>query len=125
MFKKIVLSVLAFSLLCGASSAHNQQCGERAKVLQLLKGERFGESGFATGKSGNGQLLFEFFVNAATGSFTVLSTIVFSRNADGKIVGRSCIVIGGEKFQFNENQEVEPEPTKHTRLYQVPTVLPF
>ena len=114
--KRIILTILYLGIFSGSAAAHNQQCGQRAEVLKLLKGERFSERTFATGKSGNGLVVFEFFVNPETGSFTVLSTVIFSRNAEGKITGRSCIVIGGTGFQFHEGQP-QPEPTRHTFLW--------
>ena len=116
MLKRIILVFVCLGTITGSAAAHNQQCGPRAKVLELLKGERFSERTFATGKSGNGLVIFEFFANPTTGSFTVLSTVVFSRDDEGNISGRSCIVIGGEEFQTNEDQTIKPDPTKHTML---------
>ena len=109
--KKIILSVLVFSVMSSVSLA---ACGPRAVILQALKGEKYGEQVFATGKSENGVHIYEFFLNAETGSFTVLATVVISKT-EGKIAGRSCIVAGGNEFEIQEAQP-KAEPTKHTFL---------
>ena len=113
MFKRIAYSVLAFSLLSSVSLA---ACGPRAQILKALKGGKYAERIFATGVSESGVHIFEFFLNAETGTFTVLATVVISKSEEGKIAGRSCIVAGGNQFELQEPQSVAPEPTKHTSV---------
>ena len=112
MFRKITLSFLAFSLMSSVSLA---ACGPRAMILKALKGEKYSEQVFATGKSESGLHIYEFFLNEETGSFTVLATVVISKDNGGGIAGRSCIVAGGNEFRLQEPQDA-PKPTKHTRL---------
>ena len=110
MLRKISFSVLAFSLLISTAFAN---CLPRAEMLRKLKGTKYGEDIFATGKAGK-ELLVEFLVNADTGTFTVLVTRVMSRNG-GKVAGRTCIIAGGSNFQFQEPQP-SADPARHTML---------
>ena len=113
MITRIVLFALCLSIFPSTSFAQGQMCGPRAEVIKALKGSRFSEVVFATGKAGK-DVIVEFFVNVQTGSFTVLATRVRSIT-DGKVAGNSCIIAGGVEFQMQEPQPI-PEPTKHTLL---------
>lgn len=113
MITRIVLFALCLSIFLSTSFAQDPRCKPRAEMIKALKGSRFSESVFATGRAGKA-VIIEFFVNAVTGTFTVVATRVISRK-NGKIVGTSCILVGGGGFQFHEDQPI-PEPTKHTLL---------
>ena len=123
MLRKISLSVLAFSVLSSVAFAQLQRCMPRSQMIKYLKGSKYSEDILATGKAGKDTII-EFFVNSQTGTFTIVATSVRSKDENGKIAGTSCMIAGGGEFQFQESQP-QPEPSKHTRLYQVPTVLPF
>ena len=113
--KRIAYSVLAFSLLTSLTFASDPRCKPRSEMLDLLKGSRFKESVFATGRLSK-NVIVEFFVNPVTKTFTVLGTVVISKDDNGKIAGRSCIIAGGSEFQTHE-PDPTPKPSKHTMLF--------
>ena len=113
MIKRIIVLALALAVFSSVSLANPQMCGPRSKMLEALKGGRFSEVIFATGKAGK-DVIVEFFVNAETGTFTVLATRVLRRSENG-FAGTSCIIGAGTEFQPQEPQDA-PKPTKHTML---------
>ena len=87
----------------------------RANMIEGLRSENISEDVFAVGKTNTG-LLVEFFLNEATGTFTVLVTKVSRTEEDGKIAGLSCIILPGKDFELVDPQSVTPKKTKHTML---------
>ena len=112
--KRIILSILCLSVLSSVAFAQNPRCRPRAEMIEWLKGSKYAEDIFATGKAGK-EVIIEFFVNSETGTFTILATSIKSRGKGGKIAGHSCMIAGGGEFEFQESQPT-PKPTKHTML---------
>ncbi|SFI84854.1 hypothetical protein [Albimonas pacifica] len=81
---RTILSAAAIALAASPVVAQ-PQCAPRPIVVEALA-QKFGEHRIGMGIQ-NGARVVEVFVNAETGSFTVLST---------SLAGLSCIVAGGE-----------------------------
>ena len=112
--KRIILSILCLSVLTSIAFAQNPRCRPRAEMIEWLGGTKYAESIFATGNVTK-DVVLEFFVNAETGTFTVIATTISRKGKSGRIAGESCVIAGGQNFQFQEYAP-KPKPTKHTML---------
>ena len=89
----LIATVLA--LIAAPATAQQVFCGDRVKIVGRLA-EQWGEHMAGRGLQSNGSALFEFWVDDADGSWTILRT---SAN------GTACVMATGQHWR-----DVVPEP---------------
>lgn len=99
----IALVLLGMALTASSALAEGAQCFNAAEVREVLT-ERYDEAPIGRGIDGHGTLL-EIWVNAETGTWTVVGTVV---GTDGM---RSCLWGSGQDWEAVKDVAPKGEPT--------------